>query len=156
MFTIPSSGPSPRASPLLYPPAPLRDALRYAGPLDGGHVFLTASGRDRTVILLDPKTGGRIESAPLGPDEDFFGPGPYRRRAPVLARGRLFAASDRYLYGFDPARDLYIEAAIPPPVDRATGLYESGPDFFGNLLAAPKALLSATSRALVLFREPRG
>ncbi|MGH7150760.1 MAG: hypothetical protein ACREIU_08685, partial [Planctomycetota bacterium] len=95
----------------------------------------------------------RIDSAPLGPDEAFLSPDTDQPREPALARGKLFAASDRYLYVFDLSRELYMEAAIPPPIDPKTGLHGAGRAILGNLVAVPGGILSATPRSLVLFRD---
>jgi outer membrane protein assembly factor BamB len=157
-FARPDPG-SPRPdSVLLHPPASVPDALRFAGRNDRRQVFLVASGRDETAAALDTGRGGRIESAPLGPDESFVFRGDrlHERfvRAPALASGKLFAASDRYLYALDLRRDLLLEGATHPPLDPATGLFEDGKVVFGHLLAVPGGILSVTPSAVVLFRDP--
>ncbi|HKB16899.1 MAG TPA: hypothetical protein VKF62_12600, partial [Planctomycetota bacterium] len=143
-------------SPLLHPPQLLREASLYAGWWKDAHVFLANSGGEQNVAAVDPVLFRRIDSAPLGPDEAFLSSDTDQPREPALARGRLFAASDRYLYVFDLSRELYMEAAIPPPIDPKTGLHGSGRAILGNLVAVPGGILSATPRSLVLFRERGG
>ncbi len=147
---------SPGPSPLLHPPQLLREASLYAGWWKDAHVFLANSGGEQNVAAVDPVLWRRIDSAPLGPDEAFLSADTDQPREPALARGRLFAASDRYLYVFDLSRELYMEAAIPPPIDPKTGLHGAGRAILGNLVAVPGGILSATPRSLVLFREQKG
>ncbi|HET6201797.1 MAG TPA: hypothetical protein VFI25_03215 [Planctomycetota bacterium] len=144
------------ASTLLHPPLPLREAILYAGWCADGHVFLANSGGEQNVAAFDPLQWRRVDSAPLGPEEAFLSPDTDQPREPALARGRVFAASERYLYVFDLGRELYMEAAIPPPIDPRSGLYGSGRAILGNLVPTPDGVLSATPRSLVLFREERG
>ncbi|MCB9914996.1 MAG: PQQ-binding-like beta-propeller repeat protein [Planctomycetes bacterium] len=126
-----------RGALLLHPPLEVPEAERLVGGDRDVALVQGRAGARRTLSAYELASGRRYDSIFLGREEVFLG------RALVSER-KVLCLTDRGLYRFDRARELYLEAVTPVLLD---GAWEAG-----GLWARGAAVVALAGGELYEFR----
>jgi hypothetical protein len=115
-----------------HPPRRKRDFESLLGIVDGCAYLLERNAAETLVARIGLADGRRYDAQPLQPGETLRG-------LPLLTAKSLVVVTDRTLYRFDLARDLFLEEVVEPRAgERERLLGAATPAFGGLLLATPR------------------